>query len=265
MDHLAINEQNSLSLDLDKQAILFDCSVDFFNESSFWNVSSIFNFFYENIIYYSDNISFFSDNNFFFSNNNSLVLYNEFFFLDNFFSLENLNEFLCHKIDFNFFYLVRAKGLNLKDPTVSFFIDNPIDNLQILEKFLFFSNGIIFEEFFKSTTAVKFLLNFFFAVKGLFAAKDYSLICIKANDIANTVIDTAFKHNDLNILKTQHNNIFLKTLRFYFEKLSFNFINELQMYLFEKNITFSDLQFSDLLGFYSFFKFFDNIFRFSND
>lgn len=253
MDHLAIHEQTSLSIDLDKQSILFDCVADFFNESSLWNVSSIFNFFYENFINYSDNISFFSDNH-------SLVLYNETFFLDNFFFLENLNAFLYNKIDFNFFSLVCSKGLNLKDPTVSFFINNSIDNLQILEKILFFSNGIIFEEFFKSATAVKFLLNFFFSVKGLFVAKDYSLICIKANDIANTVIDTAFKHNDLNILKTEHNNIFLKKLRLYFEKLSLNFINELQMYISKKNIIFADLHFSNLLGFYSFFKFFDNIF-----
>jgi len=187
------------------------------------------------------------------------------FFFDNFFSLENLNTFLFNKIDFNFFSLIRSKGLNLKDPTVSFFINNPIDNLQTLEKFLFFSNGIIFEEFFKSTTAVNFLLNFFFAVKGLFAAKDYSLICIRANDIANTVIDVAFKRNELNNLKTEDNHIFLKTLRLYFENLALNFIKELQMYIFEKNITFFDLQFSDLFGFYSFFKFFDNIFLFSKD
>lgn len=235
---------------------MFDCSSDvFFDESIFWKLSSVFNFFYETFTYSSAS---------FFVNSNPLVLYNEPFSLDNFnfFFLDDLNSILLNKIDFNFFSLVRSKGLTLKNPDVSFFINNPIDNIQLLEKFLFFSKGIFFEEFKDSDIFVKFLNKLFYAVKGLFVAKNYSFICLKANDIANILINTETKQNDLNNLNFKLSFDFSKLdfFRSYFEKISLNFFEELDGYLSERNIIFEDLDFYDSWGFYSFYNFFEYIF-----
>lgn len=259
LDQLANQEQFfwSSAVDKQKKTIFFDFSDAFFDESIFWNVSSVFNFFYENFIYCSDHVSFFS-------NKNSLVLYKEPLSLDtfNFFYLDDFKSIFLNNIDLNFFSLVRAKGLTLNDPSVSFFIHNPIDNIQVLKKFLFFSKGLNFEEFKNSATFVKFLKKFFYAVKGLVVAKDYSSICIKANEIANTLINTDSKQNDLNNINIKSSFDFLKLglFRLYLEKLSLNFLKEFDAYLFENNINFYDLKFNDSWGFYYFYKFFEYIF-----
>ena len=173
--------------------------------------------------------------------------------------MDKFNDQGLHNIDLNFFSLVCEKGLTLKDSSVSFFINNSIDDLQVLEKLLFFSHGIIFEEFFNMDIAVKFLLKFFNTVKGLFVAKDYTFICLKAQEIADALINAASKHNDLNIINIEQSYKFLKPFRLFFEKISLKFFEELTDYLTVNNIIFEQLIFSEKFDFKLFLNFFEQI------